>query len=137
MQPKIFLAPLLLTFGSAFASDQPGASSTGSLFQVLMVLVLVLGLMLAAAWLLKKFNATGTNVGSSIKIISGVAVGSRERIMVIEVADQWIVIGVTANNISALTSMPKQEIASSPEAQTISENFANRLKQFIEKRNAK
>jgi flagellar protein FliO/FliZ len=134
---RYFLPVLLGICTPAFADDQPGSASSGGMFQVLVILILVLGLMLAAAWLLKKFNATGVNTGSTVKIISGIAVGNRERIMVIEVADQWIVVGVTASNINALATMPRQEIPAQTETPNLSANFANRLKQFIDKRNGK
>jgi flagellar protein FliO/FliZ len=137
MYPKYIIPALLGVCAPTFANDQSGASSTGGGIQVLMILIIVLGLMVAAAWLLKKFNATGATSGGAIKIIGGVAIGSRERIMVVEVADQWIVIGVTASNISALATMPKQEATLLPEDQTPSNSFSSRLKQFIEKRNAK
>jgi len=137
MHIKYFLPALLGICVPAIASEQAGASSTGGLFQVLLVLFVVLGLMVAAAWALRKFNATGTTPGSAIKIIGGIAVGSRERIMVVEVADQWIVVGITATNISALSTMPKQESTLSSSELTTSGSFSSRLKQFIEKRNDK
>ena len=126
---------LLLAASPAMASEAPVAASTGGMFQVLLVLFAVLGLMAGAAWLLKKFQVRGTTVGGTIRIVGGVAVGSRERIMVVEVADQWIVVGVTANNINALTTLPKQETPQVGDADP-ADNFAKRLKQFIEKRNA-
>jgi len=137
MQIKYFLPALLGICAPAFANEQAGASSTGGLFQVLLVLFVVLGLMVAAAWVLRKFNATGTTSGSAIKIIGGVAVGSRERIMVVEVADQWIVVGITATSISALSTMPKQESTLPSAELAAAGNFSSRLKQFIEKRNGK
>ncbi len=121
----------------ALAADKPVGGSTGGIFHILLVLILVLGLMVGAAWLLKRFNATGTSSGSDIRIIGGVSVGNRERIMVVEVADQWIVVGVTASNINALSTMPKQETRPQQDAPTLSNNFAVKLKQLIEKRNAK
>ena len=137
MHPKYFLAALIGIYGSAIADDQSASASTGGFLQVLMILVLVLGLMMAAAWALKKFNASGAITGSTIKIIGGVAVGSRERIMVVEVADQWIVVGVTTTSINALATMPKQDITPSATDQVPLGGFAGRLKQFIENRNAK
>ena len=136
MYLKYIFLTLLAICAPAIANDQAGASSTGGLFQVLMVLFVVLGLMVAAAWMLRKFNSTGTSSGGTIKIIGGIAVGSRERIMVIEVADQWIVVGITASSINTLSTMPKQE-TSLQEEQAASGNFSSRLKQFIEKRNGK
>jgi flagellar protein FliO/FliZ len=134
-----YLAFMLLsaTYSLATASDKPLPSSTGGIFQILIVLLLVLGLMVGAAWLLKKFNASGITSQGEVKIVGGVAVGNRERIMVVEVADQWIVVGVTSSNISALSTMPRQETRQQPGNQAISNNFAQKLKQLIEKRNDK
>lgn len=137
MRNKYHLLLLLSICCPAIAAEQPASASSGGLFQVLLVLFLVLALMVGAAWVLKKFNARGTTPGSTIRIVGGVAVGSRERIMVVEVADQWIVVGVTSGSINALSSMPKQEAETKPEEVTVSNNFASKLKQFIENRNAK
>src|SRR3569623_3327233 len=73
----------------ASAAPLPQAASAGSLFQVLMGLVLVLGLLAGAAWLLKRFNLAKAGAGTaSVRVIGGVTVGSRDRVMVVEVADQ-------------------------------------------------
>jgi flagellar protein FliO/FliZ len=133
-----YLYPLLVGISCpAWASEKTIPSSSGGIFQILFVLLIVLGLMIGAAWLLKKFNAAGAPSGGNIKVIGGVAVGNRERIMVVEVADQWIVVGVTSNNINALSTMPRQEIIQQPNMHALTSNFALRLKQFIEKRNVK
>ena len=133
--------PILLTLSLAsapvWAADAGGASSSGSLLQVLLVLIVVLGFMLGAAWLLKRFNVAGKMSGDAVKIVGGIAVGSRERIVVIEVADQWIVVGITASNINALSTMPKQDVVAPTTESPLSGNFSDRLKQFIERRNGK
>jgi flagellar protein FliO/FliZ len=55
---------------------------------------------------------------------------------VVEVADQWIVVGVAPGRVSALTTMPRQEGAVPSEAATpVASNFSAWLKQTIEKRN--
>ncbi|RJX34175.1 MAG: flagellar biosynthetic protein FliO [Oxalobacter sp.] len=136
MRPFIATLLLLAMSAHAMAADKPVHSSTGGIFQILIVLLLVLGLMVGAAWLLKKFNASGISSPGGIKIVGGVAVGNRERIMVVEVADQWIVVGVTSTHINALSTMPRQETLPS-DGLPINNRFADRLKQLIEKRNAK
>lgn len=114
-------------------------SPTANMFQVMFGLILVLGLMAGAAWLLKRFATPRTGAGTPIKIVGGVSVGSRERVMVVEVADQWIVVGVAAGRVSALATMPRQENASAPVTAPISPttpNFAAWLKNTLDKRTA-
>ncbi|MBS1169195.1 MAG: fliO [Burkholderiaceae bacterium] len=131
-------ALLFATTGMVFAAEPatpPPAS--GGLFQVLLGLIVVLGLMAGAAWLLKRFGAPRMASGTVIKVIGGIAVGNRERIMVIEVADQWIVVGITSNQINTLSTMPKQELPPLPEGGTPGSQFSDWLQQFMDKRNGK
>ena len=44
------------------------------------------------------------------EVIGGSAVGQRERVVLVEVADTWLVIGVAPGHVTALHSMPKGEI---------------------------
>ena len=110
-------------------------SSAGSLLQVVFGLLVVLGLLAAALWFLKRMGGGRFAPGSVVKIIGGVSVGNRECVMVVEVADQWIVIGVAPGRVSTLASMPRQD---TPAAQAAAgaPNFSAWLKQTIEKRNA-
>jgi flagellar protein FliO/FliZ len=112
-------------------------SSAGSFFQVLLGLIFVLALMAAAAWSLKKFGVAKLAGNAAVKIIGGVSVGSRERVMLIEVGDQWIVIGVAPGQVTALSTMPKQEIVPAMDVTPLAKNFSSWLKQTIDKRNGK
>jgi flagellar protein FliO/FliZ len=124
------------TPASAVAASGP--ASAGSLLQVLLGLVVVLGLMALCAWMLRRFNATKTAGGTSIRIVGGVSVGTRERVMVVEVADQWIVVGVAPGQVRALSTMPKQDaVLPSGDTMQAPRNFSNWLAQTLEKRNGK
>jgi len=120
------------------AATASGPASAGSLLQVLFGLVLVLALMAACAWLLRRFGASRSLGGAPLRIVGGVSVGTRERVMVVEVADQWIVVGVTPGRISALSTMPKQDATSTAPAgdAPTPRNFSNWLAQMRDKRNA-
>jgi flagellar protein FliO/FliZ len=129
------LPPLLSAAASGHATAQAGAASAGSLFQVLLGLLAVLGLMGGAAWMLRRFGLAKVNQAGIVKVVGGVSVGTRERIMVVEVADQWIVVGVAPGRVNTLTTMPRQESAAEPETAPVAKNFSAWLKQTIEKRN--
>ena len=103
--------------------------------QVLFGLFAVLAVMAGLLWFLKRTGVAGKATGSVIRVVGGVSVGNRERILVVEVADQWIVVGVTPSNINALSTMPRQEVPAAQYGQAIPANFAAWLKQSIEKRN--
>jgi flagellar protein FliO/FliZ len=112
------------------------ATSAGNFFQVLMGLLVVLGLMAAAAWSLKKFGVSKLAANATVKIVGGVSVGNRERVLVVEVGDQWIVVGVAPGQVNALSTMPRQEGAVAVETAPLAKNFSSWLKQTIDKRNS-
>ena len=116
----------------------PSAVSSGSVLQVIFSLLLVLAAVVLVAWILKRINLPQYGAGSLLKVISGVAVGQRERIVLVEVNDTWLVVGVAPGQVRTLHSMPKAEL---PIQQTDSSSdtdgkFQGWLKQVMEKRNA-
>lgn len=124
------------TVASTAATASTSTTSTaGNLMQVTLGLLVVLGLMAAAAWVLRRFNTAKGNNAAQIKIIGGVSVGNRERVMVVEIAEQWIVVGVAPGRVNALATMAKQETTIVTDAAP-SKNFSSWLAQTIEKRNA-
>ncbi|KRB93328.1 flagellar biosynthetic protein FliO [Noviherbaspirillum sp. Root189] len=129
------VAPATTTATTATTAASTG--SAGNLLQVLVGLVIVLGLMAGAAWLLKRMGVAGAAGANVARVVGGVNVGNRERVLVVEVADQWIVVGVAPGRVSALSTMPKQENAPTSEPLPEQKNFATWLKQTIDKRNAR
>jgi flagellar protein FliO/FliZ len=121
---------------AAAAAAAPG-STAGSIFTMLFGLVVVLALMAALAWLFKRSGLVkGIGSNAVAKIIGGVSVGTRERVMVIEIADQWIVVGVAPGRVNTLATLPRQEhAAATPSTAAPAANFASWLKQTIDKRN--
>jgi flagellar protein FliO/FliZ len=121
-------------------TPQPVAPSTGGgLLQTSLALIFVIGLMLGLAWLTKRFGPRNFGGGNSnVKLVGTLSVGTRERILVVEVGEQWIVVGASPGRMNALATMPRQE--SSEPLQTVAlptANFAEWFKQTIDKRNGK
>ena len=85
----------------------------GGMLQVFLVLLFVLGLIIVAAWLMRRFSLLPTAAGRHLRVVSGIMVGQRERVVIVEVQGQWLVLGVTAQNVNLLSSLPKPEDATS------------------------
>jgi flagellar protein FliO/FliZ len=130
--------PLAMTIPTPPAA----ATSTGAgLLSTSLALLFVLALMLGLAWFVKRFGPKGLGGGNSnVKLVGSLSVGTRERILVVEVGEQWIVVGASPGRMNALATMPRQESGDtaqpSPGAQP-GANFAEWFKQTIEKRNGK
>jgi flagellar protein FliO/FliZ len=118
----------------------PAPSATGSLMQTTLALLFVLALLVGLAWFLKRFGPKNFGGGgNTVRLVGALSVGARERILVVEVGEQWIVVGASPGRMNALSTMPRQEISDSTPAPAGLQgaNFAEWFKQTIEKRNGK
>lgn len=90
----------------------PGVSF-GTMLQTFAGLALILGLFLGAAWLAKRLgvgNALTTGHGP-MRVVGGLSLSPRERILLVEVGDTWLVVGVAPGQMRTLHTMPKGSIA--------------------------
>jgi flagellar protein FliO/FliZ len=76
----------------------------------------VLALILGAAYLLKRVQPARFGGSKLLKLIAQLGVGTRERIVVIEIGDQWLVLGVTPGSIRTLHTTPKSNVPEKPES---------------------
>jgi flagellar protein FliO/FliZ len=98
---------LVATPALAQSANVPGVG-TESFVQGLIGLVVVVGVIVGAAWLLRRFNVVGTTGGAGgMKIVAGLSIGPRERILLLEIGEHWIVVGVTATQMRTLHTLPK------------------------------
>ena len=116
-------------------------SSAGSLLQTIFALVFVLALLIGLAWFMKRYGPKVMGGNNKMRVVSSLNLGGRERIVLVEVADQWIVVGASPGRINALATLPRQE-GELPQLATAQNgpaaaNFSEWLKQTIEKRNGK
>lgn len=115
-------------------------SAAGSLLQTVAALAAVLAIVMGLAWLLKRFGPKHITGGSTVKLVGALSVGARERILVVEVGDQWIVVGASPGRMNALATLPRQEAdpaGLAPHPNLPATNFSEWFKQTIEKRNGK
>lgn len=94
---------LLSLPGWAFAA--PG-DAAGSMLTVLVSLGLILGGFVAVAWLARRYLPAARGQGV-VKVVATTAVGPRERVVVVEVGDTWLLLGVGSGNVRLLHSQPK------------------------------
>ncbi len=133
----IALVPGGTAVEAATATATAAVSPTGSLIQVFLGLFVVLALMAAAAWALKRFGVARATGMAPVRVIGGASLGGRERVVVVEAGDQWIVIGVAPGRVNALGTMPRREIVADAAAASAGGNFATWLKQSLERRHDK
>lgn len=91
----------------AGVSAGPGAAS--GLLQMIMSLLIVLAIIAAIAWSIKRLGGLRGHSNATVQIIGAGSVGPRERVVLVEVAGQWLVLGVAQGNVNLLATMAPQE----------------------------
>ncbi len=111
----VMAGAVLLQLPGAWAVDPartafspPSVFSLASVLQILLSLLLVLAVVALVAWVFKRLNLPHQGLGRQMKIISSLAVGQRERVVLVEVQDTWLVLGVAAGQVRTLHTLPKQ-----------------------------
>ena len=121
----------LIGWAQTAAPEAPGVSGS-AILQMLFGLLLIIGLLFAGAYLLRKLNG-GRSFGQSgpMRIVGGLMISARERIVLLEVGDEWIVVGIVPGQIKTLHTLPKGEIQSVGGNE---KSFSQWLKQISERK---
>jgi flagellar protein FliO/FliZ len=113
--------------------------------QMLFGLVLVFAVLAGCVWLLKRVYSPVRGSGL-LRVLGVTAVGTREKVVLLEVGEKILMLGVTPNNVRTLHVFEHGELPLAPtpvtppapvSASAIAASFANRLAQALKgRRNA-
>ncbi|MCD8547352.1 MAG: flagellar biosynthetic protein FliO [Aeromonadaceae bacterium] len=104
---------------SGAATASPGALGLGGLASWLLSCALVIGLILLLGWLLKKTRLNTRLSGSDLKVVASLALGYKERLLVVQVGQQQLLIGATPQQISLLCPLDEPLAPNAPFAQQL------------------
>ena len=129
-----FLILLPLISAAQAAEPVSGAVSAWTYLQAALALCLIVGLLAAATWFARKASG-GKGFGQGgMKVVGGVALGPRERLILIEVGKECLVVGIVPGQIRTLHRLPKDDIAVNPENAPEMRSFAQWLQGISERR---
>lgn len=132
---RAIVPPLLAVPQAAWA--QAAAEVGSGLLQLLLALGFIVALIFGSLWLLKRLAAPRGSAAQALRIVAGQAVGTRERVVIVEIGDTALVLGVAPGHITTLHTMPTAALPQPPEGEKPpAQQFAARLRQMMDKRNA-
>ena len=104
--------------------------SAGSLAQLALSLVAIVALIFAISWLLKRFKLAGPRGRGDIAVIDELALGPRERIVLIRVGESQVLVGIGAGTLVGLTPLAAPLAVNAPSDAPV---FADRLRDFMKR----
>ncbi|MGV8843800.1 MAG: flagellar biosynthetic protein FliO [Pseudomonas sp.] len=99
------------------------------LVTLLLGLGLVVGLIFLLAWLMRRVQRIGPQRNQLIKLLSSQALGPRDRLLLVQVGQEQILLGLTPGRITPLHVL--SEPVQLPEAPTATPEFAQRLLELM------
>ncbi|MBB3101830.1 flagellar biosynthetic protein FliO [Azomonas macrocytogenes] len=108
-----------------------GLDMSDQLPRMLLGLLVVVGMIVLLAWLLRRVQRLNPRHGQVIKLIASQALGPRERLMLVQVGKQQILLGLSAGRITPLHVL--DEPVELPAAEPATAEFAQRLKELLGK----
>ena len=89
-------------FAAPDAAKAGDTSTTGGLVQVTLSLMLVLAAVFASAWVVRRMRNFGRPGAGAIQIVADVALGTKERAVLIQVGAQQLLVGVAPGRVNTL-----------------------------------
>ena len=99
------IAPLAFAaepFAAPRAAEPVATSPAAGLVQVTLSLLLVLAAVFAAAWAVRRLKGFGRLAPGAIEVIADVALGPKERAVLVQVGKQQLLLGVASGNVNTL-----------------------------------
>jgi flagellar protein FliO/FliZ len=128
----ILLAGMVPAYAHA-AEALPQTSAFGAFFQALMGLLIVLAMLYGFFWLLRRYGPVQNSAQGVVKVVGGVMLGPRERLVVVEVENTWVLVGVAPGHISTLHTLTKPEGIDTTTLPT-AQPFADKLSELLRRK---
>ncbi|WP_285416757.1 flagellar biosynthetic protein FliO [Pseudomonas sp. efr-133-TYG-5] len=118
---------------AAAVAPAVGSGVAGQLTQLVFGLLLVLGLIFFLAWLLRRVQQVGpAGKGQVIELIGSRALGPRDRLMLVQVGNEQILLGLSPGTITALHVL-KEPIELPASSEKATPEFAQHLLKMLGK----
>ena len=119
----------ILLMPSVFAQDVTANNSLGSYsweaLKVILSLVLVLAIFYLLANIFKKYTGMSIKNNSTMRVLGGLSLGGKDKVVVLQAGDVNLLLGVSASGITKLHQFDKDEVFSSCDQSSFSQQIEN------------
>ncbi len=122
----IALCALLPIAAKASVTD-----TAGSIVTMIFGLVIVLAAFYGLLHLLKRLQSQGVSGQAKLSVIGAVPVGPRERVVLVEIGDRVLVLGVAPGHVGTLGRLSSVDVPRNPTTAPVAQDFAARLAKII------
>ena len=107
------------------------AEAAGSIVTMIFGLVIVLAAFYGLLHVLKRLQTQGASGQAKLNVIGAVSVGPRERVVLVEIGERVLVLGVAPGHVGTLDRLPSVAVPRNPAAQHVAPDFAAKLARIM------
>ncbi len=126
-----FPLALLAAAKNGVASAEPNLAS--NLLHMILGLLVVVLVILAGAWFLRRFGQAPSGGQGAIRILGGISLGQRERAVVLQVGDTQLLLGVAPGRVQMLHVL-ERPLPPPAVGKVDGASFASRLAELLKQR---
>ncbi|MBU2706857.1 flagellar biosynthetic protein FliO [Zooshikella marina] len=132
MRRRSFFYLMCCTYSSGiWAAPTTPPTAWGMLIQVILALTVVLLVIFAAAWVVKRTGAIKPMTSPVIKNLAVMSVGSKERLVLVQIGDKQILLGISPAGMNTIHVFDQPIVTTKQEANN---DFSKRLMEMIKQR---
>lgn len=99
------------------------------IFSMIMSMLIVVGAVVALGWLYSRLRFNSSAGGDVINILASRGLGPKERLLLVEVGDKQLLVGITASSVQTLHTFERPVVTASPVGDV--PGFADRLRSVM------
>ena len=81
-----------------------------------------------------RFSPGQSGAQGVVKVVGGVMLSTREKVVVVEIGDTWLLLGVGGGQVNTLHTLPRPEGASATPQPDPLTGFSEKLKEVLRRR---
>jgi len=131
----------LLISGSAFAAEEKVIASLsnepvglGNVLQMFFGLFVVVAIIFGMAWFMRRMGNMQGMAAGNLKVLGGVSVGQRERVVLLQAGDVQLLLGVAPGEVRTLHVMDEPIVINTNKKSGLSSGFAEKLQSAMKQR---
>jgi flagellar protein FliO/FliZ len=106
------------------------AIGSGFMLQFTAGLLVVLMSVVGLAWLLRRVGRLQSSADGTLRVIGGLALGTRERVVLVQVGETQVLLGVAPGRVQAVHVL-QEPVVTGKESESVTGSFAVRLKEAL------
>jgi flagellar protein FliO/FliZ len=130
----VALCPILGLAAWPAAALAAAPSAVGGVAQTLLGLVAVLAAIVGLAWLLRRAGRLPAGAQSVIRVLGGARMGARERVVLVQVGETQMLLGVAPGRVQTLHVFAQPAVAVRDREPPLASAFSERLLALLKQR---